>query len=237
MAGPRRKSGPDPSEDAFVAGLLRIVTWAQKNQRALILAGGAIAILAGGIYYYIDYRGRLTEVASSEIQALRNQARSDGGQQVIQGLRSFLAQFGETAYATEARVLLAETLLSQGQAAEAIEPARVAAQEIGEDALATRAGFLLAAAREEVGDTAGAVQAYQRIADGARMRSDRARALEGMARLRAASGDVAAAIAAYDRLIELVEEENPRRTFYEMRRAELQAERERITLGSGGDGG
>lgn len=235
MAAQRRKQrAGDSSEDTFVAGILRLVGWAQKHIRALILAVVALIIVVGGVIYYVDYRTRVTEVASSEIRALRAQLRSEGaGEAVIQGLRSFIAQFGDTPYGMEARVLLAEELLRQGRATEALNPATTAAEGIGGDPLATRAAFLVAAAHEELGDTAAAIDVYERIGRQARLDGEKIRGLEGAARLYTAAGDLQRAIAVYDRLLELVPEDDPQHAFYVQRRAELRARRDRWTLSNG----
>lgn len=239
MAAQRRKPRVgDSSEDSFVAAILRLVGWAQKNTRALILSVVALIIVVGGVIYYIDYRTRVTEVASSEIRALRGQLQSEGaGEAVIGGLRSFIAQFGDTPYGIEARVLLAEELLRQGRAAEALNPAMAAAEDIGQDPLATRAAFLVAAAHEELGDTATAIGMYERIGRQARLDGEKVRGLEGAARLYTAAGELERAIAIYDRLLEIVPEEDPQHAFYVQRRAELRARRDRWTLSDGRAGG
>lgn len=229
----RRRRAGDSSEDAFIAATLRLAHWAQQNSRALILGGIALAILTGGVIYYLDYRERVTEVASTEIRSLRNQLRSGGGEQVVQGLRSFIGQFGDTPYGTEARVLLAEELLQQGRAPEALEPARAAARRLGSDPLGTRAAFLLAAAHEEAGDTSSAIQVYERIGREARLKAERARGLEGAARLYAASDQLTEAIESYERLVERLPEDDPQRALYEQRRAELESRRDRWTVSEG----
>ena len=58
---------PEPrhaGEDRFVAGILQIASWAQRNSRALILAIGAAAILIFGVKYYMDYRHRVRQAST-----------------------------------------------------------------------------------------------------------------------------------------------------------------------------
>ncbi len=212
------------ADDVFVTTTLRILGWAQKSTRALVLGVIAVSLLVGGVLYYTDYRHRVREVASTEIRAIRFELERGtdlGG--VVEQLRSFLARLEGNPYDTEGRLLLANALLLSNRAAEAVEPARQASEALGKDPLATRAAFLLAAAYEEVADTAAAIDTYEKIGDRAQAGLDKRRGYEGAARLRAAAGDVAEAALLYDRLVELTPEENPRRGFYEMRAAEMRA--------------
>lgn len=224
-------------EDRFVATSLRLLEWARRNTRALVIGAIAVAILVFGVRYYVDYQATVRETASAEIRSIRYELQVGNADQIVERLRTFLAQFGGTRYAREARVLLAHSLLLQNRASEAIEPARVAASEIGADPLSTRAGFLLAAAFEEVGDTGSAIRTYEEIGRKAEPRVQVSRALEGVARLRRAQGDLAGAAGTYERLAELTPETAPAHAFYVMRAAELRAEAVRGAEAEGGGEG
>jgi predicted negative regulator of RcsB-dependent stress response len=219
---------PEPrhaGEDRFVAGILQIASWAQRNSRALILAIGAAAILLFGVKYYMDYRHRVRQAAGTELRNIRTQLQTGNPDQVVDQLRNFLVQFGDAPNAREARVLLAQSLLLVNRAGEAIEPARQAMDDL-EGILAMRAGFLLGAAYEETGDTAGAIGVYERIGRSVDYRVQRTRALEAAARLQAARGNLARALATYEQLKEMTPAEAPAHSFYEMRAAELRARTE-----------
>ena len=222
-------------EDRFVATSLEMLNWAQRNTRALVLGGAALAIVVFGVRYYFDYQKQVREAASTELRAVRMEMESGNVAQVTDRLRRFLLQFEGSEYDREARVLLAHALLLQNRAQEAIAPARQAMKGMGKEPLANRAAFLLAAAYEEVGDTAAAIQVYEQIGLNADNRVQRSRGLEGAARLRAARGDRLGAAALYDRLLALTPEEVPARAVYEMRAAELRAEGlrpdEQVSLG------
>lgn len=223
-------------EDRFVATSLRLLASARQNARPLIIGVAAVAILAFGIRYYVDYERTVRESASAEIRSIRYELQSGNSDQVVERLRTFLAQFGGTPYVREARVLLAQSLLLQNRANEALEPARAAATAIGEDPLSTRAGFLLSAAFEEVGDTQSAIRIYDEIGQKAKQRIQASRALEGAARLREARGDLAGAAATYERLAELTPETTPAHAFYEMQAAELKAKPLRTAPAAEGGG-
>lgn len=226
------------ADDKFVTTTLSILAWAQKNTRALVLGGLAVALLVFGVLYYTDYRRRVRDVASSEIRAIRFElAQGTDIEGTVEQLLSFLARLEGSPYNTEARLLLANALLRANRAAEAVGPALEASTALGKDPLATRAAFLLAAAYEEVADTAAAIDTYEEIGDKARARLDKQRGYEGAARLRAATGELAEAALLYDRLVELIPEENPRRGLYEMRAAELRASGVSPTVSATDDGG
>ncbi len=210
-------------EDRFVAGILQIVGWAQRNTRALVLTIIAAAIVIFAVKYYLDFKTRVRQAAATEMVNLRFQLQSGTTDQIVEQLRTYLIQFDGTSYAHEARVLLAHTLLQANRAAEAIEPARQSMKDLGEDILSLRAAFLAAAAYEEVGDTSSAIGVYRQIAQETDMRVQRARALEAMALLMAASGDAARAASIYDELAESAPEDSRARPFYEMRAAEYRA--------------
>ncbi|MGD8699524.1 MAG: tetratricopeptide repeat protein [Gemmatimonadales bacterium] len=218
---------PDPQqlgEDRFIATILQIANWAQKNTRALILAVGALAILIFAVNYYVDYRQRVRDAATAELRTIRSQLQAGNPGQVVDQLKNFLVQFGDAPNAREARVLLAESLLLVNRAGEAIEPARQAMGGLGNDILSLRAAFLLGAAYEETGDTSAAIGVYERVAESVDYRVQRTRGLEAAARLHAARGNTARALAIYDQLTELTPADAPARSFYEMRAAELRAE-------------
>jgi predicted negative regulator of RcsB-dependent stress response len=213
-------------EDRFVASVLQFWAWAQKHTRAVVLGLIAVGIVVIGVRYYIDYQKRVRETASTELRAIRYELqRGSDPNQAVNRLRTFLVQLGGSSYAREARVLLAHSLLLENRAAEAIGPARSAADKLGSEPLSTRAAFLLAAAYEEVGDTALAVSVYEDIGSRVDQRIPKSRALESAARLRAAAGDYVAATALYEELIALTPEgDAPLRALYGSRAAELRAQ-------------
>jgi len=223
----RKMSG----EDQFVTTVLRLAEWAQKNVRALIIGVAAVAVVALGVRYYLNYQRQVRETASAELRAIRGQFQVGTANEVVERLRNFLVQFEGTDYAREARVLLAQSLLLSNQPGGAVEAARPVAAELGEDHVANRAAFLLAAAYEEVGDTAAAISVYRELGEEVEHRVQRSRALEGEARLEAARGNRLAAAQLYERLAGLTPETAPAHSFYQMRAAEMRAEELTLTPG------
>ncbi len=226
-------------EDRFVATSLQLLTWAQRHTRALVLGLGAVAILVFGVRYYFNFQRQVRQAASTQMRALRSGIQVTSADELADQARAYLIQYGSSPYAQEARVLLAENLLLANRASEAIEPARRATVDMAKDVLSVRAGFLLAAAHEEVGDTSSAISVYEQIGRSARSRIAKSRGLEGAARLQAARGDRDGAASLYEELVKLTPEDAPARAFYEMRVAELRAERLKVsgTGETGSEGG
>lgn len=211
-------------EDRFVATVLQISNWAQRNTRTVVVAVIALLIVVFGVRYYFSYQTQLRNAASTEIRTIRYELQAGQTSTVVDRLRTFLIQFDDTPYSREARVLLAQSLLLANRAVEAIEPARRAADRVGRNPLSNRAAFLLAAAYEEVGETAQAIAVYEDVGRRARHSADQRRGLEGAARLRAATGDRTGAAALYQEILDLLPENSQARSFYQLRAAEMAAQ-------------
>lgn len=234
MSTATRRRPDSSADDKFVITSLRLLGWARENTRALVLALVAVGILAAGVVYYIDYRNRVEEVASTNLQNIRFELSSGNTSQTIESLRNYIGRFGSTSYGNEARILLAHSLLLENRPDEALEVAREASQDMGNDPLATRAGFLMGAAYEQIGDTASAVQVYEQLGRVAELSPEKIRAFETAAILEAARGNSQQAVALYERILSLIPEDSPQRAFYEMKAAEAAARP--LTTASAGTG-
>ncbi|MGD2154519.1 MAG: tetratricopeptide repeat protein [Gemmatimonadales bacterium] len=223
-------------EDRFVASVLQLANWAQKNTRTLVVLIVALLIGVFGVRYYFSYQTQLREAASAEIRAIRYDLQTGQTANVVDRLRTFLIQFENTPYSREARLLLAQSLLMDDRAAEAVEPARRAADKVGSNPLSSRAAFLLAAAYEQLGETAQAIAVYEDVGRRSRHRAEKRRALEAAARLRAASGDLSSATALYEEILALLPDDSPARAYFEMRAAEVKAQSLVLTSPESADG-
>lgn len=221
MSTATRRRPDSSADDKFIITSLRLLGWARENTRALVLGLVAVGILAAGVIYYIDYRNRVEEVASTNLQNIRFELSSGNTSQTIESLRTYISRFGSTSYGNEARVLLAHSLLLENRPGEALEVAREASAEMGDDPLATRAGFLMGAAYEQVGDTASAIQVYEELGTKAKLNPEKIRAFETAAILQAALGNSQQALGLYERILSLIPEDSPLRGFYEMKAAEV----------------
>jgi len=214
----RDQTAPD---DVFIARVLELSAWIKQHRRALTVAVVAVALaLATGIYYR-NSRAAIANRAATELAALRQTVASGNRAVAIQELQTFINRFGSTAAAAEARLLLGQLYLEDGNPEQAIQTLQPVANEL-DHPLGATAAFLVGAAHETANRSGDAERVYLRIADGAEFPFQRLDALDAAARIRLDRGDFAGAVALYDRILGMLPEDAPDRTIYEMRRAEAQ---------------
>ncbi len=220
------RNEPEPSvatdEDAFVSATVRATDWARRNRTLLGLLLVVVAVSVVSLVYYASYRQTLRADAAVQLESL--QQRIDAGQQdgVRADLEVFLERYGSTQFAGEARLALAQALVSEGEsdaAAQVLEPiARDVGRPLGAQAAAQLAGVF-----EDLGNQQGAEALYMRLADRDDLGFHARDALASAARMRQARGDHAGALALYDRLLESPEDLGPTASLIELRRAEAAA--------------
>ena len=218
----RRTHAPVAPDDVVVAKAIEASSWARRNSRPIIIGVGVLAVAAAAALYYVNYRSGLSQRASSELLELRQVAASGDIPNAVLQLDGFVNRFDGTPAANEARLLLGQLQLAQGNAPQAVEAVRPLVDE-NDPLLSASAGLLLAGAYEAAGQAEQAEQAYLRVAESAEMEFQQREALEDAARIRVAEGNTAGAVELYDRLIGMAPEGSPDRDVYEMRRAEITA--------------
>ena len=227
MSSKRKRAGRPlgaeiQQEDAFLAGVLESAEWARKNREKLIFGLIALAVTVAGIVYYVSDRQQSANRAVAALERAQQTVQLGNVEAAKGELEGFLAQFGGTPYAAEARLILAGLHLDSGDAASAISAVEPVAGS-GAGPIGMQAAALLAAAYEEAGRLDDAVRTYMDIANDAEMTFQSTDALLDAARLLTTQGDHDRARAAYrDALTELADTD-PRRQMIEMRLAELGA--------------
>ena len=212
----RDQTAPD---DVFVARVIELSAWIKQHRRALTVAVVAIVLaLATGVYYR-NSRAAIASRATAELTGLRQVVASGNRAVAIQDLQTFIGRFGSTGAAAEARLLLGQLYLEDGNPEQAIQTLQSVANDLGHP-LGASAAFLVGAAHEAANRSGDAERVYLRIADGAEYPFQRLDALDAAARIRLDRGDFAGAATLYDRLLGMLPEDAPERTIYEMRRAE-----------------
>jgi predicted negative regulator of RcsB-dependent stress response len=219
----RRIHRPAPaSDDVFVERVLETTVWAKTHQLPLIITAVAVVAIVGLGLFYRNYRTQLRTEAATQLTQIRQTVLSGNQALASRDLEQYLETFGGTPSAPEARLMLAQSYLLDGQAPKAIEVLENQAGDLRHP-MGTAAAFLLADAYENASQLDRAETVLLRIASGAPFDFEKERAWDGVARLRLERGDAAGAVQAYDRLLEVLASNNPDRSVYEMRRAEAQA--------------
>ena len=205
----------------FIARVLELSAWIKEHRRAVTVAVIAIVLaLATGIYYR-NTRAAIANRATAELGALRQTVATGNRAVAIQELQTFIDRFGSTAAAAEARVLLGQLYLEDGNPEQAIRTLERVASDL-DHPLGPTAAFLVGAAHEAANRSGEAERVYLRIADGAEFPYQRLDALDAAARIRLDRGDFAGAVALYERILGMLPADAPNRSIYEMRRAEAQ---------------
>jgi predicted negative regulator of RcsB-dependent stress response len=209
-------------DDAFTSRILLFIAWAQRNTQTLIIAVVAVVVLVVGSIWFFGQRAGTYAEAALQLEQVQQAAVAAAPEEAVAEIERYLARYGSTPYGIEARLVLAEIHLDQGDVAAAIEALRPVAPGY-RDPLRLQATFLLAVAYEQAEQWSDAVRVYGELAERAEMTFQRQEATEGLGRAHLAAGDTAAAITAFRRLAGEFEEGDPVRGYFEMRLHELGA--------------
>ena len=207
-------------DDAFTSRILLFIAWAQRNTQTLIIGVVTLVVLVVGSIWFFGQRAGTYEEAALQLEQVQQIAATAAPEEAAAEIERYLVRYGNTPYGIEARLVLAELHLEQGDPAAAIEALRPVAPGF-RDPLRLQATFLLAVAFEQAEQWGDAVQVYSDLADRAEMNFQRQEATEGLGRAHLAAGDTAAAVAAFQRLAAEFEEGDPVRGYFQMRLQEL----------------
>jgi tetratricopeptide (TPR) repeat protein len=217
----RSKQSQGEPDDLFIARVLELRRWAQANQQVMTVLGVLAVIAVAGVFYYGNYRRGLNDQAAQSARGRppvdrdrRPAGRPGPADDVPRALSG-------TAYEGEARLLLGEMYLKNGQPQQAqavLEP--LGAPPAGSD---RPPGYHAPGQGLRAGSAVGRCGgAYLRVADRSDLSFQINEALSSAARLRAEQGNATGAIALYQQALERLEENDPMRGHFEMRIAELE---------------
>jgi predicted negative regulator of RcsB-dependent stress response len=212
----RQDAQPD---DIFVARVLETSAWAKQNSRMLVIGGIVAAVLIIGLFYFVTSRRATNAQAAAQLTQARAVALSGNNQLAIRELEQFLARFGGTPSADEARLMLGRAYLEVGQVQQAQSTIEPIAGDLG-SGLGINAATLLATSYEAAQEPHRAEAIYLEMAEDARFLFQRQDALDNAARIRLQRGDAAGAAELYRQLLEITPESNPERPIFEMRLGE-----------------
>jgi predicted negative regulator of RcsB-dependent stress response len=218
----REEQAPD---DAFVSFIQRSIIWAKENSRVLITAGVVVVALAAGLTWFLTQQQRTERMAASEFARVQQSVVSGNTQLAIRDLETYLATYGSTETADQARIILADLLIGQDRADEAVDVLGSLPDDV-QAPFGLAAARIEAAALEALGQVDQAVDAYLRVADNARFDYQQREALADAARVRLQNGDAENAADLYQRIVDSLEDDAAAtgRGYYEMWLAEAQAQ-------------
>lgn len=219
QAGQSRNKQSEP-DDLFIARVLDLGKWAQANQQVMTVLGVLLVIAVAGVLYYGNYRRSLNAQAAQQLELVHQSIAIQDNQGAQDQLVTFLERYAGTAYEGEARLLLGDLYLQDGQP----QQAQAVLSPLGSsprEPIELQAAMLLAKAYEQDDRWADAEGAYLRVADRSELGFQIEEALANAARIRADQGNVDGAISLYQRALDRLDENNPLRGHYQMRIAEL----------------
>ncbi|MFC1791857.1 YfgM family protein [Gemmatimonadota bacterium] len=219
----RKPEEKKEAEDIFVEKTLELTRWAKANTQALILAGVVVGILVAGGLYYANYRSSLREQAIAQLEQVQSTVGFGDREAAKIQLNQYLGQFEGTVYALEARLILGQVLLEDGDPEGAMEALAPAVRAMDDEPIGIQAAFLMASAYEEAQRLEDAERLFLRIADTSDLSFQIREALSGAARLRTAAGDYSGAATLYRDVLSTMEADDPARSYWEMRLAEASA--------------
>lgn len=220
---PRAQTG---SEDAVLARAVEFARWARRHARVIIATAVIAALVLGTVIYLRVNQAQREERAATELMKLERTVSTSNPQLAARDLQNFVQRFQGTTAAEEARIALAQLHLQTNEPAKAVALLKGAADDIDDSPVGPQSALLLAAAQSAAGDQKAALATYLAVADETDEEFRRTEALEQAAMLRMQTGDFGGAAELYQRLASMLEEGDPQRQLYEMRRVEAQAKAE-----------
>ncbi|MGH7448567.1 MAG: tetratricopeptide repeat protein [Longimicrobiales bacterium] len=215
----RQDSAPD---DVFVARVLETSAWAKHNSRRLVVGGIVAAVVVLGLLYFFTSRQNERTQAATQLTQVRAVALSGNNQLAVRELEQFLARFGGTPAADEARLMLGRAYLESGQVQLAQDAVQPLARNL-DSGLGINAALLMANSYEAAQEPHRAEELYLRLADEAPFLFQQQDALDNAARIRLQRGDAAGAAELYQRLLDITPMSNTERPIFELRLGEAQA--------------
>jgi predicted negative regulator of RcsB-dependent stress response len=192
---------PRVEQQDHLEGLVR---WVRAHERQVAVVGVVVALTAFGVWYAIAAKGRREAFARRELAQARASVDAGNLPLASSDLSRIVSSAGGTSAGQEARLLLAEVRLMQGQADLAASELREFIAAGPKPEYRSQAHELLGVALEQAGQPVAAAQAYR---DGAQAAGDagyhflQAALLLNAGRAFALAGDTAAAVAALERVV------------------------------------
>jgi predicted negative regulator of RcsB-dependent stress response len=208
------------SDDALAIRAAELSAWARRNARMIMAIAAVALVVVGGLVVW-KYSQAQRRVAAAERLLALNANPAVMTAAGTRELEQFITQYDGTPEAVEARLMLAQSLMDQGQPRRALPHLQQVAD--GGSLLAAQAAMMLGSAHSQLGDRNAAIRAYQQAAEKAKMKYQRFEALGQAAVQHEASGNWRGAADIYRGLLAESEKGSQQATVIEMRMTEALA--------------
>jgi tetratricopeptide (TPR) repeat protein len=178
----------------------RFLAWINAHRTIAYWVGAALVLGAFLFVWQLSTARRSEEVASRELQGARFAFENQNLPLAASELARVIENYSGTNAAEEARLLLANVRLLQGQSQQAVEALRDYAPRAGR-AYRPQAYGLLGASYENLGRFREAGEAYENGAGAARLDFQKAQMLADAGRAWTAAADTTRAVAVYQRIV------------------------------------
>ena len=219
----RRVHHEKHDDDAFVATVAESTVWARQNQRILTIV--SVVLVVGGLafLYYRNWHAKHLNQAAGELTAVRQSVLSGNHQLAMRDLKQYIAKFGDTPSGDEARLMLAQVQMEEGQGPAAVETVKPLAGNPAKSQGAT-AALLLGSAYESAKQIDKAEETYASVGAKARFGFERREGYDRAAIIALQRGNAAKAAEYYKKALETLPEDSEERPVYQMRIAEVTAQ-------------
>jgi predicted negative regulator of RcsB-dependent stress response len=208
------------SDDAMALRAAELSQWARRNARMIIGIAAVALVVVGGLLVWKYSQAEKRAVAGERLLSLAANP-TVGTAAGTSEMERFIRQYDGTPEADEARLMLAKSLLDQGQPRPAMTHLNKVAG--GRSQLAVQALMMLGSTQAQAGDRAAAIRAYTQAADKAQMKYQKFEALGQAALHHEAGGNWKAAADIYRGLLAESEKGSQQATIIEMRLTEALA--------------
>jgi predicted negative regulator of RcsB-dependent stress response len=177
------------------------IAWAKENRRRLTIAGGAVVLVAAGVWFAVSAKARRETFARRELDQARISAEAGNLPLAANDLSGIISKYGGTGAAEEARLLLAQVRMLQGQAALAATDLQAFVSEGPKPQYRSQAYDMLGVALEQTDQFHAAAQAYETGAKDSEFGLVSVRMLLDAGRAYTVAGDTADATRIYEQII------------------------------------
>ncbi len=209
------------SDDALAIRAAELSAWARRNARMIMAIAAVALVVVGGLVVWKYQQGQRRAAAGERLLELSANPAAMVTAAGTRELEQFINQYGDTPEADEARLMLGQSLVEQGQGRRAIPHLQRVAD--GGGRLAAQASMMLGSAHSQLGDRAAAIRTYEQAAEKAQMKYQRFEALGQAAVQHEAGGNWKAAADIYRGLLADSEKGSQQATVIEMRLTEALA--------------